>query len=202
MKAGRTLAPLNINCFTVVAVLVCASPAPSSAQSIGYAQALDRLGSTCGKDIERFFKKVNLGGGRMTQCLGQNQAVSATCRASITEMQVLIATRAQARAAVLRVCDVDIRRFCPGVQPGDGNLMECFSKAKQSMSPQCRKTVADAGYEATIDASVSTTQVALSSTDLINSLQGVEQTGRTITAASLRQMAVSEHRLIRRGLIG
>ena len=58
------------------------------------------------------------------------------------------------------------------------------------MSPQCRKTVADAGYEATIDASASTTQVALSSTDLINSLQGVEQAGRTITAASLRQMAV------------
>ncbi len=40
----------------------------------------------------------------------------------------------------------------PGVQPGDGNLMECFYKAKQNISPQCQKTVADAGYEATIDA--------------------------------------------------
>jgi outer membrane protein OmpA-like peptidoglycan-associated protein len=104
-------------------------------------------------------------------------------------MQVLLATRSQARAAVLRVCDADIRRFCPGVQQGDGNLMECFNKAKQNMSSQCRKTVADAGYEATIEASASTTQVALSSTDLVNSLQGVEQAGPTITAASLRQMA-------------
>jgi OOP family OmpA-OmpF porin len=181
---------ISINTFAIAVILLWAAAGSASAQSIGYAQALDQLGATCGKDIDKFCKKVNLGGGRMTQCLGQNQAVSATCRASITHMQALIATRAQARAAVLQVCDVDIRRFCPGVQPGDGNLMECFHKAKQSMSPQCRKTVADAGYEATIDASASTTQVALSSTDLINSLQGVEQAGRTITAASLRQMAV------------
>jgi OOP family OmpA-OmpF porin len=182
---------LKINCFAVIAVLLCASSEPSKSQSIGYAQALDRLGASCGKDIGTFCKKANLGGGRVTQCLDQNRAaISGHCKASITEMQALLATRAQARAAVLRVCDVDIRRLCPGVQPGDGNLMECFYKAKQNISPQCRKTVADAGYEAGIDASAATTQVPLSSTDLINSLQGVEQAGRTISAASLRQMAV------------
>jgi len=181
---------LNVKYFVAVTILLCALAGPASAQSIGYAQALDRLGASCGKDIQKFCNKVNLGGGRMTQCLGQNQAVSVTCKDSIAHMQALIAARAQARAAVLRACDVDIRRFCPGIQPRDGNLMECFIKARQNMSPQCRKTVADAGYEATVDASAATTQVALSSTDLINSLQGVEQVGRAITAASLRQMAV------------
>jgi outer membrane protein OmpA-like peptidoglycan-associated protein len=182
---------LKIDYFAAVAMVLLVSTGASSAQSIGYAQAIGRLGSSCSQDIGKHCKKVNLGGGRMTQCLDQNRAtISATCKASITEMQAMLATRAQARAAVLRVCDVDIRRYCPGVQTGDGNLMECFYKAKQSMSAQCRKTVADAGYEATIDASASTTQVALSSTDLINSLQGVEQAGRTITAARLRQLAV------------
>jgi outer membrane protein OmpA-like peptidoglycan-associated protein len=90
---------------------------------------------------------------------------------------------------VPRVCDADIRRLCSGVQAGDGNLMECFSKAKRSFSAACQTAVADAGYEATIGAAASTTQVALSSTDLINSLQGVEQVSRTLTAANLRQMA-------------
>ena len=148
------------------------------------------LARVAARTSREFCQKVNLGGGRVTQCLEQNQAViSGQCKTSITEMRALLATRAQARAAVLRVCDADIRRLCTGIQQGDGNLMECFYKAKQNISPQCRKTVADAGYEATIGAPGPTTQVALSSTDLVNSLQGVEQAGVAISAASLRRMA-------------
>ena len=105
-------------------------------------------------------------------------------------MTALLSTRVQARAAVLRVCDVDIKRFCAGVQPGDGNLMECFYKARQNMSPSCQTAVTNAGYDAPINASAATTQVALGSTDLINSLQGVEQAGPELSAARLRQMAV------------
>jgi len=179
----------KFNSFAVAALLLTVSAGPSSAQSIGYAQALDQLGKTCGKDIAAFCQKVNLGGGRMTQCLSQNKGISATCRASLSSLQTLIANRAQARAAVPKVCDTDIKRMCSGVQAGDGNLMECFYKTKQNISPQCRKAVADAGYEATIGASGPTTQVALSSADLVTSLQGAEQAGRTVTAASLRQMA-------------
>ena len=182
---------LKMTCLAVAALLLPASAIPSNAQSIGYAQAIDRLGVSCGKDIEKLCKKANLGGGRMTQCLDQNRAaVSSNCKASVTEMTVLLTTRAQARAAVLRVCDVDIRRFCPGIQPGDGNLMECFYKARQNMNPACQKSVADAGYDAPIDASAATTQVALNSTDLINSLQSVEQAGPELSAVRLRQMAV------------
>ncbi len=181
----------KIACLAIVALLLPASAAPSIAQSIGYAQAIDRLGASCGKDIDKLCKKANLGGGRVTQCLDQNRAaVSSGCKASVTELTAMIATRVQARAAVLRVCDVDIKRFCAGVQPGDGNLMECFYKARQNMSPSCQAAVSNAGYDAPIDASAATTQVALSSTDLISSLQGVERAGPELSAARLRQLAV------------
>jgi hypothetical protein len=101
--------------FATIALLLTASAGPLNAQSIGYAQALDHLGKSCGNDIARFCQKVNLGGGRVTQCLEQNQAVtSSQCKTSVTEMRALLATRAQARAAVLRVCDADIRRLCTG----------------------------------------------------------------------------------------
>ena len=182
---------LAIAYVAFAALLLPGSLGSSSAQSIGYAQAIDRLAASCGKDIEKLCKKANLGGGRVTQCLDQNRgAVSSGCRASVTELATLLATRVQARGAVLRVCDVDIRRFCPGVQPGDGNLMECFYKAKQNMSSSCQTAVANAGYDAPIDASAATTQVALSSTELIDSLQSVEQAGPDLSAARLRQLAV------------
>jgi outer membrane protein OmpA-like peptidoglycan-associated protein len=178
--------------FTAAAALVIASMQPSGAQSISYADALGRLGQTCGQDIAKYCKHLNLGGGRVTQCLDQNSAkVSAGCKASAANMKALLATRSQARATVMKICDNDIRRLCAGVQPGDGNLMECFYKAKRNTSAACQKVVADAGYEATVDPNAPTSQVALSPTELINSLQNAEQSARTVTAASLRQMAAA-----------
>lgn len=178
-----------IHCILATALLI-EFGGVAGAQSIGYAQAIGYLGASCGNDIDKYCKKMNLGGGRITQCLDQNRGVvSPQCTSSIAQMQTLIANRARARASVLKICDLDLRRLCAGIQPGDGNLLECFMKVRKNASPQCQKAVTDAGYDANINPSASTTQVALSSTDLINSLQGAEQAGPAVSAASLRQLA-------------
>ena len=178
--------------YLTALALTVASATASNAQTVGYADALGRLGQTCGADIAKHCKSVNLGGGRMTQCLEQNSAkISAGCKASVANMKALLATRSQARASVMKVCDADIRRLCPGIAPGDGNLLECFHKASRNTSAACRKTVADAGYDATVNPNAPTTQVALSPVDLVNSLQNAEESARTVTAASLRQMAAA-----------
>jgi OOP family OmpA-OmpF porin len=174
--------------ISVAAILTSCSTVASNAQGISYSEAVGRLAASCSTDIAKHCAKTNLGGGRMTQCL-QNPAVSAPCKASLNEMQTLIALREKARVTVMKVCDVDIRRFCDGMKTGDGNLLECFFKAKQNMSTQCRNAVGDAGYDVNVNAAAATTQVALNSNDLINSLQGVEQAGPAVSAASLRQMA-------------
>jgi len=86
--------------FAVAALLLSAAAGPSNAQGIGYAQALDRLAVSCGKDIDRLCKKATLGGGRVTQCLDQNQgAVSANCKASLADMAAVFGPR---EAAVCR----------------------------------------------------------------------------------------------------
>jgi outer membrane protein OmpA-like peptidoglycan-associated protein len=181
---------LTITCLAVAALLLPAAATPSNAQGIGYAQALDRLAVSCGKDIGRLCKTATLGGGRVTQCLEQNQAaVSPNCKGSLTDMAALLISRAQARTLVLRICNSDIRRYCDGVQAGDGNLMECFYKARRNMSAECQKTVHDAGYDATISPNAATTQVKLGSKDLVDSLQAVEQVGANLSAARLRQLA-------------
>ena len=126
--------------------LLLAGTGVSAAQTIGYAQAIDRLAASCRGDIAKYCKQVNLGGGRMQQCLDRNP-VSAQCKSTSAEVKSLLATRVAARASVMRVCDADIRRLCAGIQPGDGNLMECFYKAKSRMSAQCQRAVLEAGYE-------------------------------------------------------
>jgi outer membrane protein OmpA-like peptidoglycan-associated protein len=162
----------------------------SSAQSIGYSEAIDRLAVSCGKDISKLCKKENLGGGRVQQCLERNQAkVSAGCKVASVAMRALLQNRAKARANVLRVCDRDIKRLCAGIQAGDGNLMECFYKARRNVSAQCQKEVGDAGYDVALGTAPASGRIVLDSTDIVNSLQGVGVSAAGISAASLRQLA-------------
>jgi outer membrane protein OmpA-like peptidoglycan-associated protein len=162
----------------------------ATAQTVGYAEAFDQFAAACGNDIDKICKKVDLGGGRVQQCLEQNQAsVSANCKATIGNLRIQLQKRAAARAAVMRICDADIRRLCAGIQPGDANLMECFSAAKRNVSARCRAAIADAGYETPVAAAPATTQINLSSNDIVNSLQGVTSTPG-ISATGLRQLAL------------
>jgi outer membrane protein OmpA-like peptidoglycan-associated protein len=164
----------------------------ASAQTVGYAEAIDQLGTSCRADIAKFCKNESLGGGRVRQCLLRNQgSVSAPCVGSINALTSLLQKRAAARASVARVCDVDIKRRCSGVEVGDGNLLECFYKTKENVSAPCRQAVADAGYEVGL-ASPSTTRapIKLTSAELVNSLQGVQAPTTKISAAQLRQLAM------------
>jgi len=184
------------NCRTVLALLFLQfasfAGVPANAETIGFSEAVNQFAVGCGADIAKYCKTANLGGGRLQQCLSQNKAgVSARCVATIRGLDTLIAKRAAARAAVASVCDADIKRLCAGVQAGDGNLMECFYAAKQNMSPQCRQTVEDAGYEVRLAPSQATSQVALDPNQLVSSLQGVDAAASGISAAGLRQLVAA-----------
>lgn len=181
----------RISVLAVALVSAALFSQPMLAQTVGYADAIDQLGITCGPDIAKHCKNESLGGGRVRECLLRNQGkVSARCVGSINALTSLLQKRAAARASVMRVCDLDIKRRCSGVEAGDGNLLECFYKTKQNISSACQQAVADAGYEVGL-ASPSTTRgpIKLTSAELVNSLQGVEAPTTRISAAQLRQLA-------------
>jgi OOP family OmpA-OmpF porin len=182
-------------CFILGLSLALWSATSARAQTIGYAEAIDLFATNCGADIAKNCKGVPLGGGRIQQCLMQKQAgISARCQGAVNELRVWLQNRAAARRSVLQACDTDIRRLCAGVQAGDGNLLECFYKAKRNVSPSCQRAVADAGYEVSLGSSRQSGAVQLNATELVNSLQGVETAAPAISAASLRQMAAQSIR--------
>ena len=177
--------------LAIAASLLFAGTEHVNAQSIGYAEALGQLGASCGKDIGKFCSKTPLGGGRVAECLNRNQAsLSPQCRQSLINVTALLKRRIEARASVQRLCDADRLRLCGGIEPGDGNLMECFYKAKRNVSAACQQAVADAGYEVSLAPGPVADQVHLSSNDIVSSLQGVEAAAGSISAASLRQLAI------------
>ena len=162
----------------------------ANSQTVGYADAIERLAISCGKDIEKLCNKEPLGGGRIKQCLEQNRArVTPSCTAAIGQLTELLQKRASARAAIPRVCERDRLRLCNGIEAGDGNLMECFYKVKSNVSAACRQAVADAGYEVALGSSASSGSINLSAGDLVNSLQGVADAAHAVNAAQLRALA-------------
>lgn len=67
-------------------------------------------------------------------------------------MKSLIATAATAlvlstgaavaqTAAQREACQADYEKYCPGVEPGGGRILECLSKHLDQLTPQCRSVV-------------------------------------------------------------
>ena len=119
----------------------------SSAQTIGYADALDMLAAACGADVQKYCKNVNLGNNRINNCLEQHQSnISFECKKTRADVFTLLQKRANAQASVRGICDADIRSLCPGVVQEDGYLLECGLKAWRSLGDKCRQAITDAGW--------------------------------------------------------
>jgi len=160
------------------------STSGAMAQTISYADAVGQVAVACKADIAKYCAKTTLGGGELLQCLNQTPGVWQGCKQTISSLVTMVQNRAAARAAVMRVCSADIDRLCSGVQPGDGNLMQCFFATRRNASQQCQQTVAAAGYETPIAPDRPTTQISLTPVDI-----GLPAS--SLTPAALRQMVMA-----------
>jgi len=130
--------------LTIFALLSATSSAV--AQTMSFEQAATILLNSCGKDIDKYCRNVNVGSGQMRNCLLQNSSVSAACKTDWSRVALAVQQRAQARVAVLKICDADARRLCGSVEKGDGQLLDCMLAAKQGVGAKCNQAITDAGY--------------------------------------------------------
>jgi hypothetical protein len=133
--------------YIVAALISLATTNVAMSQTVGYADGISFLANACGADIQKLCKGINLGNDRLRSCLNQNlDKVSDQCKTGFTRAVESIQKRINAQASVVKICDSDISRLCGGVQPGDGNILECILLASKQVSPQCNRAVTDAGY--------------------------------------------------------
>ncbi len=131
--------------LALIALAVIGMVTPVSAQTISYADAIDRLGRSCGKDIDRLCKGVNLG--KIQACLtSKGGQVSGGCRTDMVEVNALLNRRFAAQEAVVGLCDRDIQQLCKMVNRGKGHVLRCILKAERRVSDKCNQAITDAGY--------------------------------------------------------
>ncbi|PTM38949.1 hypothetical protein C8D03_0424 [Bosea sp. 124] len=119
----------------------------ASAQTIGYADAYDKIARACGSDVAKFCSNVALANNGVRSCLAKNQAkVSTTCKSTMSETLALLDKRAAAQSAALKVCDPDARRLCQGIVAHDGHRLQCLIKAERFTSSACNQVITNAGW--------------------------------------------------------
>jgi len=133
------------NLFAAVTLACIAHAGLVQAETMSYADAITKLAGDCGSDIRKFCRGLNLGGGRIADCLQQNAAkVSPTCKASVASVVQSISLREQAQSAYSEVCRFDISQRCRGIR-GDGNILACLVKNKLT-TDKCSQAITDAGW--------------------------------------------------------
>ncbi len=53
------------------------------------------------------------------------------------------AQKAEVMPEVAPACAADVKKFCPGVHPGEGKITECLKKNVETLAPDCKVTVAE-----------------------------------------------------------
>lgn len=134
--------------FRLVAIVLASTAciATASGQTMSYADAVTKLAADCGADIQKLCKGLNLGGGRIADCLQQNAAkVSPACKASVGDVFHSVDQREHAQTVYKEVCQRDMSKSCNGIK-GDGFVLACLVKKESRVSKECNQVITDAGW--------------------------------------------------------
>jgi hypothetical protein len=131
----------------ILSIVLAAAWSSASAETMKFEDAAALLGASCAKDIDTNCRGVNLDPTRMKDCLYRNQDVlSPQCKNDYVSAFDAIQKRVAARAAVTKFCERDVAKFCPGIQKGSGQAVDCLLAGPRGVSINCNKAIGEAGY--------------------------------------------------------
>ena len=131
----------------ILSIVLATAWSSASAETTKFEDAAALLGASCAKDIDTNCRGVNLDPTRMKDCLYRNQDVlSPQCRNDYVSAFDAIQKRVAARAAVTKLCERDVAKFCPGIQKGSGQAVDCLLAGPRGVSINCNKAISEAGY--------------------------------------------------------
>ncbi len=98
-----------------------------------------RADDPCADDIKQLCAEVRLGGGRLQECLQQNQArLSGACTAKLEAGARDVRSRMQTFGLA---CRKDMIRVCSEVRPGKGRILACLGRNRDHLSSSCEAEV-------------------------------------------------------------
>ncbi|KHD90027.1 MAG: hypothetical protein OM95_00440 [Bdellovibrio sp. ArHS] len=95
-------------------------------------------GGVCAKDRETLCGNVEHGGGKVAQCMKDNQdKLSPECKAHMEKAK-------ETMKEVREACHDEMQKFCGDMKPGKGRMMKCMKENKEKFSAACQEEMASA----------------------------------------------------------
>lgn len=124
---------------SIAAVLLLGFSVTVSAQDI-----VDTVEKGCAMEIEKFCSQVTPGDGRMLACFfAHEDKISSQCQFALYNASAQLEHAVSALNYVAGECDDDIMKLCANVEVGEGRILDCLDKNKDSVSASCRQAIDD-----------------------------------------------------------
>jgi hypothetical protein len=128
-------------------LVLVAAWSSAAAETMKFEDSAALLGSSCAKDIVDNCRGVNLDGVRLKDCLSRNQDVlSPQCKSDYGQAFDAIQKRVAARAAVTKLCERDVNKYCASVKTDRAQALACVLAGPRGMTINCNKALTEAGY--------------------------------------------------------
>ena len=102
----------------------------------------------CEKEFETYCKNVTPGEGRLLACFyAYSDKLSNRCEYAIYDAATQLERAVNALTFLANECRDDLKKYCSGVQPGEGRLAECIAKKKDVITDRCKNAIKDVSQE-------------------------------------------------------
>jgi hypothetical protein len=111
-------------------------------------QLVEGVVAGCKAELEKYCSNVTPGEARVLACLyAHNDKLSGRCEYALYDAAAQLERAVAALTYVANECAADLRKYCAGVEAGEGRLLECLQKNDTEVSNRCKQARKDVGLK-------------------------------------------------------
>jgi len=109
---------------------------------------VEGVATGCKAELEKYCSNVTPGEGRVLACLyAYNDKLSGRCEYALYDAAVQLERAVAALSYVANECSSDLKKYCAGVEAGEGRLLDCLQKNDSEVSNRCKQARKDVGLK-------------------------------------------------------
>ncbi len=98
----------------------------------------------CSEELGTYCKGVTPGEGRVLACLyAFEDKLSSRCEYALYDVAAQLQQAVVKLTYVANECKEDLQKYCSGVEPGQGRILDCMKKNEKKVSQRCNQAIKD-----------------------------------------------------------
>jgi hypothetical protein len=109
---------------------------------------IETVANGCKEELEKYCSRVTPGEGRVLACLyAYGDKLSGRCEYALYDAAAQLERSVAALSYAVNECSADLKKYCAGVEAGEGRLLDCLQKNDAQVSSRCKQARKDLGMK-------------------------------------------------------